>query len=450
MDWLIISLLFIFAGLVIFRPKWGGLLIISFLPAYLLRFSVAGIPTTWLEVAIYLWTLVTFIDFFLKKELKNFLKVFHQKTKAIIWPVGIFFLAAFISVFISPDLLKAAGAFKAWIFDPILFLFLFVYHYRQKDYKKIMFAVSVCTSLVSIWGLVEYFGDFGMQIPGFLNAMYESANMAALLLVPLWLLLFGFLVGKFFQGLEFTQPKRADFINFVKDRFLVYILVVLLLGSLAIYLTRSYAGLLAWLVGLFIFINFIPRIFLKIKRAVYLSFVIIILLVGAGLLQQGKLQRFFDKSTYNSWQTRHQIWHVAASLLQDNYLLGIGFNNFEHSYYQRAFSIYNPPLEWEVPKSHNLYLNTWLEMGFFGLFSLLWLIFAFFLTATSSLRMILEQEKKSWANYFIVLSLLISLSAVLLHGILDTPYFKNDLSVLWWFLFGLLLVVDFDLKSAKS
>lgn len=446
----IISLLLIYLGIVIFKPFVGGWLILIFLPAYLLRFSLAGLPTTWLEMAIYLWALVTFVDLFFQKRMKSAIEIVYKKLKPFFWPLLLFFLAALISVFVSQNLLKAAGAFKAWVFDPVLFLVLFVYYYSFKDYKKIVLAISGCLSLVSIWGLVEFFGGFGMQIPGFINAMYQSANMVALLLVPLWFVIFGFLLGRFFQSLSSDKLTKTDLFIFFKSRLVIYLSVILLLAGLTIYLTRSYAGLLAWFFGILLFIIFIPKNFFRVRRTIFVSFFAIVLLVFVGLLHQGKLQRFFDNSSYNSWQTRQQIWRVAVSLLRDNYLLGVGYNNFEKSYYKRAFTLYNPPLEWEVPKAHNLYLNTWLESGFLGLVSLLWLSVVFLLLAGVNLKKSLALKDDKFNYYFIVFGLIVSLISILVHGIFDTPYFKNDLSVLWWLIFGLLAILNYDFGKLRE
>ena len=33
-----------------------------------------------------------------------------------------------------------------------------------------------------------------------------------------------------------------------------------------------------------------------------------------------------------------------------------------------------------------------------------------------------------------------ALSAILIHGLVDTPYFKNDLSIIFWVLIALLII----------
>jgi len=448
MNLVIISLLIIFLGLIVWRPYLGGFIILAFLPAYLLRLAVAGIPTTWLELAIYLWAIVTVVFILQDKKTKPVLSYMRKKIKPLFWPLLLFMAAGLLSVFISPNLLKAAGAWKAWIFDALLFFVLFVYYYTAKDFQKIVLSLSGCLWLVSIWSLVEFIGGFGMQIPGFVNAMYQSANMVALLLVPMWFVLFGSAAALFFR-----QASAESLSMFCKkvfsDKVFIYLLVTLLIGALVIYLTRSYAGLLALFSGLLFFIIFIPGFYKRIKKVIFIIFTLAFFVAGAGLLQQGKLQKFFDDSSYNSWQTRQQIWHVAASLLQENYLLGIGFDSFEKRYYDRAFAIYHPPLEWEVPKAHNFYLNIWLEMGVLGLVSFIWLLIILARRLGYILQSAFHPDGSVSKDYFFTLGISLAFLSILVHGLFDTPYFKNDLSILWWVLFGLLLVFD-NYKEVNS
>lgn len=422
--------LVLFFAIIIRRPAAGGWIILVFLPGYLLRFSVFSIPTTWLEAAIYLWFFLTLFILIKQKKLKLSVRLIYQKLKPLIVPIGLFFLAGFVSVFVSPDLLKAAGAFKAWIFDAVLFLFLFVHYYRREDYKKIVISFCCLLWLVSGWALLELLAGFGMQIPGYANAMYQSANMAALLLVPIWFLVFGFAVSE----IKINNNKNS--------LFFIFYLIALLVGALVIYFTKSYAGLAAFAAGLVVFWMFIPKSYQKIKVYSLIFLLLAALATSAVLVRQGKFKNFINKPSdgYNSLDTRQQIWRVGSLLLQDNFFLGVGFDNFEKSYYQLAFEIYRPPLEWEVPKAHNLYLNTWLEMGFLGILSLVWLAVWFFLIIARLLRYFVSDFKINRRFYFGSLGLLAAFVSILAHGLLDTPYFKNDLSILWWSVFALLII----------
>jgi O-antigen ligase len=112
-------------------------------------------------------------------------------------------------------------------------------------------------------------------------------------------------------------------------------------------------------------------------------------------------------------------------MLKNNFLFGIGPGNFQSKYleYQKYFP---PYLEWAVPEPHNLYLAFWLESGFAGftgfvILTFLWLKRTTFQTKNSLVTAVCA----GIMLYF------------LLHGILDTTYWKNDLSLIFWITFSL-------------
>ena len=120
------------------------------------------------------------------------------------------------------------------------------------------------------------------------------------------------------------------------------------------------------------------------------------------------------------------IWRSAGRLIEDNWLWGIGAGNFQEKYlvYQKYFT---PYLEWAVPHPHSLYLSIWLYGGALGLAGFVGLIFFWF-------RSFWRLQKNPNLR-FIGLGIMFY---ILLHGIVDTTYFKNDLAVVFWLLFTLL------------
>jgi len=117
------------------------------------------------------------------------------------------------------------------------------------------------------------------------------------------------------------------------------------------------------------------------------------------------------------------VWSAAGKILADNWLLGIGPGMFQQYYleYQKYFPV--PYLEWAVPQPHNLFLAFWLQAGILGLIGFIWLIINFF---------------RRLFNFFInqksplALSLMAIMVYILAHGLLDTTYWKNDLSLIFW------------------
>ena len=99
----------------------GVILIAFLLPAYLVRFSVAGIPTTLLEAAV--WA-VALSGFFQAKIRRSWINTAKAIPKPILFLVGLFFLSAVISTVISPHLETSLGILKGWIVTPLVYAFL--------------------------------------------------------------------------------------------------------------------------------------------------------------------------------------------------------------------------------------------------------------------------------------------------------------------------------------
>ena len=109
-------------------------------------------------------------------------------------------------------------------------------------------------------------------------------------------------------------------------------------------------------------------------------------------------------------------------MLENNWLLGIGPGNFQTIYldYQKYYPHY---LEWAVPHPHSMYLAFWLYGGFLGLVGFLGLAYFF-------LRDIFKGDKSP-----VRLMALGIMVYFLIHGVFDTAYFKNDLSLVFWMCF---------------
>src|SRR3990172_8981196 len=104
-------------------------LIFLLLPAYLIRFSILGIPTTLLEVLIYL----VFLYGLWRAKKEGFRKI----PAKIYLPAGLLIIALIISALISPDKRTALGEFKGFFIDPLLVFWLIYQFIRKEDLPKI-------------------------------------------------------------------------------------------------------------------------------------------------------------------------------------------------------------------------------------------------------------------------------------------------------------------------
>jgi O-antigen ligase len=116
--------------------------------------------------------------------------------------------------------------------------------------------------------------------------------------------------------------------------------------------------------------------------------------------------------SFGDWsgKVRLVIWKETKTMLSDRLIQGAGFGA-----YPTVIAPYHTAKWMEIFQyPHNILLNLWSETGLLGLFAFSWICFTW-----------IKQSKLS--TEYQVLALL-PLLAILIQGIVDVPYFKNDLA----------------------
>jgi len=416
-----LSLIF-FTIIATLNLRWAWWLLVALLPAYLLREQIWFIPTTWLELGIYLLFVVNIFKLWRQKILISEIKNLWTNYRFLWFGMIIWFLAALLATITSPDLRLSAGVLKGWWFDPMLLIITsLILLRRKKDLYFILLALLSSGAWVATWGLVEYVVNFGMQADGLLNSVFKPANYVAMLLVPTILLGWGVLKN---------SPTQ-------KHKLLTSLSISLQL--VALWYTKSYGGFLGLIAGVIILLFFITS--RSVKKIALIIFLLVMLFGTVAVASQTKFQNIIQATERNSLTTRLQIWEISWELVKQRPILGVGLGNFYQPYRAQAFAMYSPPLEWEVVKAHNLFLNLWLEVGLVGLISFIFLLLIYF----RQFIHLLQQSLPKWEWWYLAASFS-ALVATLTHGLLDTPYFKNDLSVLFYFI----LIIPFVLSYFKK
>ncbi len=92
---------------------------------------------------------------------------------------------------------------------------------------------------------------------------------------------------------------------------------------------------------------------------------------------------------------------------------------------------------------HNIFLNFWTELGLTGM-----VLFA--LVIGKFLFIGLKLLETDCRNKGIILGLIGAMMAIFIHGLVDVPYFKNDLSVLFWIIVAMMGAFELSLKNKKD
>lgn len=414
MDTLLIIYFLLFLFLTIKNLKLGIFWIVFTLPAYLIRFSVFGFPTTILEVSILLLFLV-----FLIKNIKSIKKISITHYPLLI-TLFLFLTAATISIFVSPDLRVAAGVWKAYFIEPFLFLIVFVSVIKKDDIKNIFKYLSVSVFLLSIFALYQKFtGAFifnefwAAEATRRVTSIFPYPNALALFLAPIIILLIGFLVQQ-------IKNKKLFIIHYL-------LFITIILGLIAIYFTKSKGALLAILAGIIFY-----AIFYKGYRKIFTGILICVLVFLCFSVLVNGFPDLRGTSTVeggDSITTRIAMWQEAWQMLKTKPLLGAGLAG-----YQTAVAPFHEKDYIEIfLYPHNIIFNFWSEVGLLGLLAFIGIIVYFYK------RGFVAQAFRPDGLQTIIMA---GMTALLVHGLVDVPYFKNDLSVLFWIIIGMMVVLN--------
>ncbi len=370
------------------------LLTLFLIPFYWVRFSLCQIPTNIPE-----FLAILSILFFLIWNLSNKeTSLFNQSAiKNLRWPVGLILIGLALSYIFNQPTLSGLGIIKSWFIIPLIFAFCLAKTRSASSTlstQKILITIFGSLTLVAAIALI-YKSLFLVTYDNRLASFYASPNYLAMLLV------IGLLAGIFL----IAENNSVRIKN--------YLLPGLILILTALYFTFSLGNWIALTITLFII--FTPK---KISRLLWLFFLFICLffIFPSENVQERIVHMFGSRSSFNS---RLMIWQSSLKIIQDYPILGIGPGNFQDTYLQ--YQKYFPPyLEWAVPQPHNLFLAFYLQTSIFGLIGFIWLSLVW-------LNQAWKNQKKRFAGFFLAFILY-----TLIYGLIDTPFWKNDLSFYFW------------------
>ena len=157
-------------------------------------------------------------------------------------------------------------------------------------------------------------------------------------------------------------------------------------------------------------------------------------LVAAGLmlipaLRDRVLTNLDPTNGHNTLVGRFHLWSVALQMLRDHPIFGAGLSGFATV----IGPYWNPTNIDRFTYPHNIVLNSWTETGLLGVAAFGWILVAGMKLSWRGWR----SAPSGWQA--IHLGVLLALVAVVVHGLVDVPYWKNDLSVELWTLLSLSL-----------
>lgn len=374
---------------------------IFFLQAYLLRFDIGGYPSNLQEILIILNAMVFLIA-------TPFSRVFLALKKY--WIILGFVGLTIFSVLTTPiqscilgepsavinclDFIRHAKFLFFAIVLSVIFLETLKTEKERYAGLHIMGIGALVFGLFSVvYNLIGYNVAHDLRLLGPLDA----AVYLAFYLAPFFI---------YFAISAFENPKQKS--NWI---------YAILLGALII-ATRSMGAIGGSAVVLIFYFFKRSKIFTdKISKIV----VTVIALAVLGTIFYTKILPTLT-TEYSSLDERGQIWLTSVELLKkpSTLLTGVGFGQFQQQYFDNVASVLShEPLDYYVLQPHNIFLLFIFQFGLLGLAFLGFIIY--------------KIVAKLWCFEKINLGVLAAFMLLyfFIHGLIDTPFFKNDLLILF-------------------
>jgi len=392
--------------------RWLPILV-ALAPTYLIRFSIGGVPTTLLEILIYLTVVVA---------IGTGLNLTQYRSRMSLWArifAVLVVIGGIVGVFVSADARQALGLFKGFIFDPILVAYLVLTTLDHDDLPQLLGWYAASAALVSVSSLIAWaahapwaVGEGGRLIGLYGIETNASPNYLAFWIAPAVALGIAWLV---------TPPWPLK-------RWERLLPVATAISAIALVGTASRGGLAAALVGGVLALGIYYRSSLaKLPYANGLGWLALIGLLALGM---AFVQPDFSLSPGNggritsSNNIRWEIWKTTTELQGQGYrwLTGVGMADYQTRFSELTAHRVNYP-EFISPWAatpHNLWLNAWTAEGLLGLVGVLGL-------TVLVLQTLWKTEPTVGATLVAAV-----VFAIFIQGLVDTPNWKNDTALLFW------------------
>ena len=218
-----------------------------------------------------------------------------------------------------------------------------------------------------------------------------------------------------------------------------YLLALVLMAG-AMFLTYSRGALI---VGVPVSLLFLAA--LRGRRTMTAAVVVIIVagIIVAGVAGAGRLTSLFDTSAGTTF-FRIQLWRSSLAMIKDHPVLGVGLDNFLYAYRSR-YVLPSAWAEFDLSHPHNLVFDFWLRLGLGGMFTLIWLLLAFYRKAFALYRRLGQCDAQ-----LLVLGLMAGMVNFIAHGLVDNAFFLVDLAFVFMLMLALVQAVNGDgLKAMR-
>lgn len=440
------------------------------------------------------------------------LKEAHKARKP--YPFGLelilVLILSYIAVFAAGLTDEALGIWKAYFFEPALFFILVLNVFGRSDDKKISetplhrgttekIVLSLAAGALAVSALAIYQKITGNLIDNPLWAAAETRrvvsffgypNAVGLYLGPIAMLLIGYLFLEITNlklqiTNKFQTQNKKSFGNW-DLRFVwklgfkiwnfktIFISLTIVLSLLSIYFAKSIGAIVGLVIAGLVFGLFAGK---KLRWATLI--IAAVGIIGVMIIPSIRT-KVMNKVLFQdlSGQIRMQQWRETWQMMTESpqrFIFGTGLSGYQKAiapYHKEGifFNSEHEPWEefhrktvfneayhnahWQPVEiymyPHNIILNFWTELGLAGAILFIWIILKYFYFEITNYKLQITNKFQISKFKYINLGLMGAMIVIIVHGLVDVPYFKNDLSVLFWLLLAMLCFINLKIEKKDS
>jgi O-antigen ligase len=432
-----------------------GLLFLTILtiPLYQFRIDIFSVSLSCLSLTEIILIIFGFLIYF-----KSFLKTYSLYSYFFNLIIVMLFFLSFISILVNN--IHSYGILLEWFILPITTsFFIFIYliknpigMLRLKKMLALLLAIIIAFSLY-------YFFTHQLTFDNRLKAFYSSPNQLAMIILPLFFItldLFHFNKKSLTKKSVIKKINSSSKIK-IKEKKLqkkknltqyfislnwskIFLLILLISSFFILFQTNSLLNIFLTTLGLLIYLIYFYRHWLILILSGSL------IIIALSLTIQHKItdwSNFLNLAEKNSLISRLVIYDVSFNLIRPQLLTGSKLTNFQDEYLAQQL-FYSPYPEWAVPTPHNFILMNLFSAGLIFNFIFLLIFARWFFELFKNNKMknnkIQKRVKAEKINsislpffqFSTLFFLILIIFLIFWQGILDTPYWKNDLALIFW------------------
>jgi O-antigen ligase len=374
--------------------RWMLFVTVGAMPLYVVRWHYGPLPTTLLETLI----LITVGLYVVAKWREGRRRPVATRLDI---PIALLLLAGAISVVVAGDHRTALGLYRAYFIEAVAIFYVAVDVVRRvEEVQRLILAFAVGSSLFAALNLVVFAGALlsnDVHIGAAPNALYGDANYVAMYLDPPFamaagLVLFAHTPRWRWIGIAwFAVTGAALLVTFSKGSYLA-------VGALAVVAVLS------------------------VKR--WGALLLVGAVAAAVLVAQIPLVAQRLGTIPISVMGRLEIYQATISMIRNSPIFGVGLGGYSYQFRGQTPEVY----------PHDVWLTFWVEVGLLGLIAFAVILFG-----------LLWLGWRAWPRMqdFYRPALWGALAALVMwtvHGVVDSPYWKNDMSVEFWTLAAVIII----------